>query len=112
MTVKAHIRGTGHIYISGDESLEIWIQKSSAAELPFVVGQMVPITLVIDGASYEAGLRATENNDYVWISPKLRIADGTARRISDVARIHALKKNQTIDLTVSGTTLTLTRRSA
>ena len=112
MTVKAHIRGTGHIYISGDESLEIWIQKSSAADLPFVLGQMVPIKLVIDGASYEAGLRATENNDYVWISPKLTNADGTALHLSDVSRIHALEKNQTINLEVSGMPLTLTRRCA
>ena len=112
MTVKAHIRGTGHIYNSGDESLEIWIQKSSAADLPFVVGQKVSIELVIDGVSYEAGLRATENNDHVWISPKLRSEDGTALRLSDIARTHALEKNQALDIKVSGKTLTITRMSA
>jgi hypothetical protein len=111
MTVLAHVRGTGQFYVSGDECLEIWVQKSRAAELPFVSGALVPVELKIDGASYEAGLRATDNNNYVWISPKMRDADGNAVRLSDVAKTHGLEKNQPVELQVNGKTLSLISRS-
>lgn len=105
--IRAHVRGTGYHYRSGLEAFEIWIPKSKAAALPIILGHRVPISLHVGGTTYEAGLRSTEDNAYIWISPDLRNAKRERVALSEVLSSHGLKKNDVVHLSVDGNLLTI-----
>lgn len=65
------VRGLSNFYADGQERIEIWVQKNKSWGLPFVEGSRIPITLVLKGKKYEAGLRSTKNMEYAWICPNL-----------------------------------------
>ncbi len=48
MKITGHIRGLSTFYAEdGLERMEIWINKENAANLPYEVGQRIPIELII-----------------------------------------------------------------
>ena len=84
VAVDASIRHLGSTYADGTPRLEIHVPLDAAEGLPFALRVRVPITLRIDGAQYQAGLRATSPSKLVWISPDMRAMDGgriTLRRV-------------------------------
>jgi hypothetical protein len=83
-------------YADRVESIEIWIPKTDASALPFVEGKRVPIKLEYGHRAFDAGLRATKRNEYVWICPDLR-EDGKRVRLADVL-LPAIAVNSVIGL--------------
>jgi hypothetical protein len=95
-----HIRGLGRSQhkVDGLEPMEIWVNKKYALPLPFHDGLRIPIRLRVGTAYYDAGLRATSRNAYVWICPNL--LDSQRQKIS-LARIlvdNNFRKNQKVSL--------------
>ncbi len=94
-------------YSDGVEAMEIHTPKSEAQGLPFVNGRRVPIELRVGGRSFNAGLRATDSNRYVWICPDLRDDLGKKIRLVDVLRDAEISKNERLSLVVDGATITV-----
>lgn len=105
--IEGIIRGLGQVYASGEEGLEIRIERPDFAELPLEVDGAVPIGLTIDGERYEASLRATSANKYVWISAKVRNKENARLTLAQVLRDHGLSKNQRLELQALGNELTI-----
>ena len=72
--------------------------------LPHSYGIRVPIPIVlhIGGEPFDAGLRATTHNNYVWICPDMVAKDGTKKRLADIAAKAGFKKNDRVYLAVDG----------
>lgn len=87
-------------YADGTPTLEIHVPRNRAEGLPFHVGARVPITLRFAGIEYDAGLRATERNDYVWVSPTLRSVNGTRTTLGRVLTEGGLRPNDPLILVV------------
>lgn len=100
--VNGVIHGLGKRYADGTEPMEIWVPSDRANGLPYSNGLSIPINLQIDGEIYHAGLRATEKNTYVWISPDLRTKDGASDKLVYVLARAGFKKNDKILLLVEG----------
>ncbi len=109
MAVRGAIRGLGNWYVDGGlEALEINVDKAESHALPAVEGQRIPIALIVGGGSYNAGLRATRNHRKVWICPDATDATtGRAIKLAHVLRDAGFKKNQQVELEVSGSVVTL-----
>ena len=101
------IRGRGLYYSDGLEALEIWIPVARAEALPFRQGQRVPIVLHLPHQRYEAGLRSTSRNPYVWICPDLRTPEGAKVSLSRALESCGLQKNQRVHLTTEGDEITV-----
>lgn len=110
--VNAAIRGLGNQYADGTERIEIHVSTDRATGLPYKCGTRVPIVLHIDGESYQAGLRATANNDYVWICPNVYAKNGAPKRLADVVAQAGFKKNDRILLEVTGADIRMTAAGA
>ena len=90
-------------YADGTPALEIHVPRNRAEGLPFHEGHRVQITLRFAGIEYDAGLRATERNDYVWVSPDLRSVNGTRTTLGRVVLTEgALRANDRLILVVEG----------
>ena len=105
------IRGLGKFYADGMEVLEIWVHKNKSKGLPVVEGSRVPITFILNGEQYEAGLRSTRNCDYVWICPDLINEYGQPVKLSHVLSKSGFQNNQRVGLGLHGRTVTLSRVS-
>lgn len=103
MAITARVRGTGRRYKDGQEALEIHIARDEAHGLPTKQGARVKVHLKIGPRLYTAGLRSTRRNRYVWICPNLD--DGV--KLADALARAGFKKNQAIELDVSGETVAL-----
>lgn len=97
-TVRGTIRGIAKHYADGTEAMEIWIPKDRASGLPFSFGIRVSIDLKIDGKFYLAGLRATENNSYVWICPNVKTSEDKSTKLAHVLASAGFKKNDKVFL--------------
>ena len=82
--------------------MEIHTDKAVSGRLPIKEFEGVPITLVIGGRSYEAGLRSTAGCNYAWVSPDLTDADGRGTMLAYVLPAAGLVKNQQVELDVFG----------
>jgi hypothetical protein len=89
------------------ERQEIHVKKTDAQGLPFVDDERIPIALVINGRQYAAGLRATTKNKYVWICPDLIDGDGAGVKLAQVLTAAGFTENQRVELTLSGTTISV-----
>lgn len=107
MAVRGTVRGLATYYTDGTERLEIHIDKGVSQGLPTEEGQRVPITLVVGGRHYQAGLRSTADCNYVWISPDLTDVDGLDTKLAHVLSEAGFVKNQQVELEVSGRVVTL-----
>lgn len=105
--VRGFARGVATFYSDGAEAMEIHTPKSEAHGLPFVDGQRVPVSLRIGAREFIAGLRATESNRYVWISPDVRDSEGRKARLVDILKEANIGKNQRLGLLVNGTNITV-----
>lgn len=106
--VNGTIHGLGNRYADGIERMEIWIDSDRANGLPYSYGHRIPIVLQINGVHYHAGLRATVNNDYVWISPDLKSEDGVADKLAYVLTKAGFNKNDKVILITDGKNIVLT----
>jgi hypothetical protein len=104
---EGYIRGLSRFYKDdGLEHMEIRIDKKYAASLPHRDNQRISITLVIGEKSYNAGIRSTPANEYVWICPDLK--DDLERKMGSLARAltnNGFQKNQRVILDVEGNTI-------
>jgi hypothetical protein len=107
MPVTGVIRGLSTYYTHGVERLEIHVQKPDAQGLPFVENDRVPLLLIINGQQYQAGLRATADNLYVWISPDLIDVAGRDVKLAHVLGAAGFEMNQRVELVVSGNVVTV-----
>jgi hypothetical protein len=107
MAITGAVRGLATYYTDGVERLEIHVNKGQIQGLPAKEGQRVPITLIVGGRSYEAGLRSTAECNYIWISPDLTDETGRDTRLAYVLSEAGFVKNQQIELEVSGRVATL-----
>ena len=89
-------------YADGTPALEIHVPRNRAEGLPFHVGARVQITLRIAGIEYAAGLRATDPNDYVWVSPDLRSVNGTQTKLGRVLTGAGIRPNDHVILVAEG----------
>jgi len=101
LEIKAAIRGLGHRYADDVERIEIHVSSNHAKGLPYTLGVRVPVFLNIQGESYDAGLRSTTNNTYVWICPDLR-KNGKRLKLAHVIAAAGFKKNDQVLLLVNG----------
>jgi 5-methylcytosine-specific restriction enzyme A len=93
------------------ERMEIHIPRKYAAVVKSIDGERVPIDLRIDGERYEAGLRATERNRYIWISHDLKASDGASEKLTNVLENAGFKKNDPVILIVDNRTIVLNRQN-
>ena len=100
--VNAVIRGLGKRYADGTEPIEIHVSTNRANGLPYCYGTRVSITLYVNGVPYHAGLRATIDNNYVWICPNTTAMDGTPNKLAHIIADAGFKKNELISLLVDG----------
>lgn len=110
--VNAVIRGLGKPYADGTEPIEIHVSTDRANGLPYRYDTRVPIVLHINGKSYQAGLRATKDNSYVWICPNAKTEDGTQIRLAHIVTDAGFKKNDRISLLVDGKDIRLEANSS
>jgi hypothetical protein len=106
---EGYIRGLSQYYSDGLERMEIWIDKKLASSLPHRDNQRVSIILVIGEKTYDAGIRSTPANDYVWICPDLK--DKFGRKTGSLARVltsSGFQKNQRVSLDVEDNTIRIT----
>lgn len=100
---EGYIRGLSQFYADGLERMEIWIDKKLASSLPHRYNQRTSIILMIGEKSYNAGIRSTPANEYVWICPDL--TDELARKMGSLARAltnNGFQKNQRVSLDIEG----------
>jgi hypothetical protein len=106
MLIPAIIRETGGVYktglAQGLKLLEIHIWKSNSEGLPYKIGERVTITILINSVSYLAGVRATQDCDYIWISPDLKSAEETDIKLAYILKAEGFHKNQFVYLEVIG----------
>lgn len=105
--VNASIRGLGNRYSDGTERTEIHVQLDCAHGLPYCHDIRVPVVLHIRGEPYHAGLRATIDNNYVWICPDITAIDGTRKKLACILADAGFKKNDRVFLIVDGTNIVL-----
>jgi hypothetical protein len=100
--VNAKVRGLGQRYRDGLEMMSVDVNKAEAEGLPFAEGRRVPITLLIGGEAYAAGMRTTPRMTLVWISPDL-VGPGEERtKLARVLDRNGFQKNQAVFLYVDG----------
>jgi hypothetical protein len=93
MKVRGKVRALGNTYVDGLERLEIHVKKDEGQELPNQDGQRVPITLVIEGQSYRAGLRSTSECSYIWVSPNLIDENNQEVKLAHILHEVGVQKN-------------------
>jgi hypothetical protein len=98
---RGTVREVGR-YADGTPALEIHVPRNCAGGLPFSVGVRVRIILRFDGIPYDAGLRATERNDYVWVSPDLRTVNGTRTTLGHILTRRGIWRNANVLLIADG----------
>ena len=97
---EGYIRGLSQHFVDALERMEIWVNKRYAAPLPFQDGIRVPIRLKIGTTYYDAGLRATSRNTYVWVCPDLIDSQGNKISLARVLTENGFEKNQKVYLDV------------
>jgi len=103
---EGDIRGLSQFYADGLERMEIWIDKRHATALPHRDNQRIPIILLIGEKRYNAGIRSTPANSYVWICPDLR--DDFGKKMVSLVRVLTncgFQKNQRVSLDIEGKTI-------
>lgn len=109
---EGYIRGLSQFYADGLERMEIWIDKNLASSLPQRDNQRISIILMIGDKSYNAGIRSTPANDYVWICPDLK--DEFGRKMGNLARVlinNGFQKNQRVRLKIENNKIQITPAS-
>lgn len=99
--VKGYIRGLSQEYTDGVERQEIWINKKDADPLPHKNKMRIPIKLHIGDESFDAGIRSTQNNEYVWICPDMRDSQDKKIYLAHILGKKGFLKNQKILLEVN-----------
>lgn len=105
--VRAVIRGIGKWYADGTEAIEIHVPSDRADGLPYRVGDRVHVSLRIADGRYEAGLRSTARNPYVWICPDVISSDGKRTKLAHLVAAAGWKKNDRVLLKAYGTDITV-----
>jgi hypothetical protein len=105
--VNAAIRGLGDRYADGTERIEIHVPSDHARGLPYTCDIRVPVVLHVGGERYNAGLRATAQNTYVWICPNVIAKDGTRKKLAHIVADAGFKKNDRVFLVVDGRDIVL-----
>jgi len=108
-TIKAKVRGLSKYYVSGLELLEIWVLKVDADEMPYVEGKRVPVNLKLEQDKYEAGLRSTRKNKFIWLCPDLKDIRGEKVSLSEVLNKSGIEKNSNVYLTIRDRNITVKR---
>lgn len=90
-------RITGKIVCPDTDRREITIHKNQDHGLLLQKGERVPITLIIDGAEYKAGVRLTSTN-VPWICPDLCDLSGEKIALADALRKACMEKGQKVVL--------------
>lgn len=99
------VRGLGSQYADGTERMEIHVLVNRAQGLPHRNGERIPVLLRIGRTLYQGGLRATENNPYVWLCPDVIAANGTETRLADPLINEGLGRNDPVFLIVDGSNI-------
>ena len=96
---SGRIEGLGWSYVrTGLEGLEIWIEPSLAVGLPYHHHLRVPIDLTIGSQRYQAGIRSTPRNPYIWVCPDLLNSSGRKVSLAQVLAANGFYKNQPVVL--------------
>lgn len=103
--VDGVVRRLGTHYGDGVERMEIHVPASRAQGLPHRIGERLPVVLRIGRRLYRAGIRATENNLYVWICPDAVAADGAEVRLADLLNEEGFESNDRVLLVVDGSNI-------
>lgn len=90
-----------NVYADGTNNVEIHFSLDCIEDLPIVKNQRASINLVVNGSTYHAGIRHTDNNKYIWISPDCEF-NGKKMRLSDVIFNAGFKRNDEIFISFEG----------
>jgi hypothetical protein len=93
---EGYIRGLAQYYADGVERMEIWIDKNLASSLPHRDNQRISIVLKIGETIFNAGIRSTPANAYVWICPDLRNEFGKKISLALALINNGFQKNQLV----------------
>ncbi len=104
--IKGKVRGLSLFYSDGIERVEIWINKKYKNSLPAKNNQRIPIKLLFGSEPYNAGLRITPKCSAVWVCPNLE-ERGNKVRLADITEKYGFRKNDTLEIFVSGNKLVI-----
>jgi hypothetical protein len=107
--VAGIVRDLGNTYADGSPRFEIHVPVNRAEGLPFQTGHRVDIQLKVANVKYEAGLRATVENKYVWVCPDLIGTGGEKTRLYDVLAAAGFQANDPVNLLIDGLSLIVQR---
>jgi hypothetical protein len=102
---EGHIRGLSQHYADGLERMEIWVDKNLSSSLPHRDNQRISIMLEIGKTIYNAGIRSTPANVYVWICPDLKNEFGRRVSLASVLTNNGFQKNQVVELYIEDNTV-------
>lgn len=103
------VRSTGQYYADGARCIEIHIPKGATGNLPVRLGTRVALRLRVGEREMIAGLRATERNPYVWVSPDVRLIDGAARSLGSVLEHAGFNPGDRVCFTILDNVIALAR---
>lgn len=110
IVIDGHVRDLGRPYKSGAPRLEIHVPKKHAEGLPYKLGERVQTALCVGEVEYFAGLRATHDNDYVWVCPDMLDAVGARRKLGPTLVEAGFVPNEPVRLRISTTGITVEKK--
>lgn len=105
IVIDGVVRGLGTQYADGTERMEIHVRAERAHGMPHRNGSRIPVALRVGRLLYRGGLRATENNLYVWVCPDVVAPDGTEARLAQLLINEGLGNNDPVFLVVDGSNI-------
>jgi hypothetical protein len=84
--------------MAGDDTFSLPL----ASSLPHSDNQRISITLEIGETIYNAGIRSTPANVYVWICPDLKNEFGRRVSLASALINNGFQKNQLVNLDIEG----------
>jgi hypothetical protein len=107
--VNGTIWDHGAPYADGSPQLEIHVPIERADGLSFQFGRRVSMKLRVGQSEYEAGLRSTRKNRYVWICPDVKSLRGDKQTLGRVLTDAGFGANDAVRLECKGTAITVHR---
>ncbi|HEY8751145.1 MAG TPA: hypothetical protein VIM11_24390 [Tepidisphaeraceae bacterium] len=107
--IQGTVRGAGYTYEGINlEAVYVTVGLRSARGLPFKVGGVTKIELIVGGRAYDAELCATAPNKDVWIRADAK-EKATGKKLKQAQVLHGIgkHKNDRVSLSVNGNQVTL-----
>lgn len=108
MKIRGKVACPG-VYKDGVQSVEINFSKQYIDDLPIRRNARAHLSLTAKGKTYDAGIRHTDRNKYIWISPNCFFEDEKVR-LADLIFDLGFECNDLITLDFQGDAATILDR--